>query len=376
MTTVDCIFTRYLYEKNQVEAALLISLLEKKTDEAVFWAYELYHSGFVKDLFHLWMKIYYDFYATLNPSFGVFIIKKYNDFFVKKEVIEDRFISIMIHNFIIRPYNLDVFMLKKVVEIFENDQSSKDILEFIQMKDYIQIAYSIMDMNLSLLNLTLKKILDSNVFQKSHMNKQNILKEWDINFNPYKDKQTILLSIIMSGYSSESKLKMGKKLYVSIPSEEVVLYETIEVNEKESLSAYKILPVAVVYDIHCSNYIQLFYLNDEWKQKQVVWKECYLNDWLYYASFSPIWKKRIENFQGNICYQERKVCFEDIDLEDAFFDLFNYEPDEQSKQIQDKSFLSYRVELEVYTLETFFKGFQKNGLVVLDTDYLDGMKIN
>ena len=153
MTTVDCIFTRYLYEKNQVEAALLISLLEKKTDEAVFWAYELYHSGFVKDLFHLWMKIYYDFYATLNPSFGVFIIKKYNDFFVKKEVIEDRFISIMIHNFIIRPYNLDVFMLKKVVEIFENDQSSKDILEFIQMKDYIQIAYSIMDMNLSLLNL-------------------------------------------------------------------------------------------------------------------------------------------------------------------------------------------------------------------------------
>ncbi len=41
-------FTRYMYEKSEVEIALIIAILNK-TDDALFWAYELYYSGCITD---------------------------------------------------------------------------------------------------------------------------------------------------------------------------------------------------------------------------------------------------------------------------------------------------------------------------------------
>ena len=57
----DIIFTRYLYIKDEVEIALLTNILEKK-EESVFWAYELYFSGFQKEVFQYLWDIYYNFF--------------------------------------------------------------------------------------------------------------------------------------------------------------------------------------------------------------------------------------------------------------------------------------------------------------------------
>ena len=43
-------FTRYLYEKDEVKVALITSVLNKNCEEAQFWGYELYYSGFKKEL--------------------------------------------------------------------------------------------------------------------------------------------------------------------------------------------------------------------------------------------------------------------------------------------------------------------------------------
>ena len=48
----ELIFTRYLYVKDEVRISLLVSIL-KKSDDALFWAYELYYSGFKNELFEL-----------------------------------------------------------------------------------------------------------------------------------------------------------------------------------------------------------------------------------------------------------------------------------------------------------------------------------
>ena len=72
----EFIFTRYLYEKEEVEIALLLSLLYKKEEESLFWAYELFYSGFILELQQLIWKIYYDFYACLNVGFEKYLIKK------------------------------------------------------------------------------------------------------------------------------------------------------------------------------------------------------------------------------------------------------------------------------------------------------------
>ena len=74
-------FTRYLYEKEEVKLSLILCILNKK-EEAIFWAYELYYSGFKSDLINLFWTIYYDFYYTSNPSFEKYLLKNHINFVV------------------------------------------------------------------------------------------------------------------------------------------------------------------------------------------------------------------------------------------------------------------------------------------------------
>jgi hypothetical protein len=52
------VFTRYLYPMVDVKQSLLLSLLDKNSNEALFWAYELFHSGFEENTFDYIYSIY------------------------------------------------------------------------------------------------------------------------------------------------------------------------------------------------------------------------------------------------------------------------------------------------------------------------------
>ena len=58
-------------------------------------------------------------------------------------------------------------------------------------------------------------------------------------------------------------------------------------------------------------------------------------NWLYEASFSPIWQKRIEKYGGRICHESKTVTFED---EEQFYNWHNFEPDEQPLSVQENWF--------------------------------------
>ena len=64
----NIIFTRYLYSKIDVKQSLLLALLEHKHDEALFWGYELYYSGFKHDVFIYLSNIYEFIYSIENPN--------------------------------------------------------------------------------------------------------------------------------------------------------------------------------------------------------------------------------------------------------------------------------------------------------------------
>jgi hypothetical protein len=44
------VLTRYLYNKSEVEISFTKSLFDRKPDDALFWGYELYYSGFTDDV--------------------------------------------------------------------------------------------------------------------------------------------------------------------------------------------------------------------------------------------------------------------------------------------------------------------------------------
>jgi len=78
MTTTAPTFTRYLYEFKLVEYSLQQSIIEKKREEALFWAYELYHSGFREEVWECVRQVYLQYYSASNPLFYTRIVKMYD----------------------------------------------------------------------------------------------------------------------------------------------------------------------------------------------------------------------------------------------------------------------------------------------------------
>ena len=70
-------FTRYLYEFYQVKYSLQECILDKKREEALFWAYELYHSGFKEEVWEQITHLYLLYYLEENPKFRTRLEKFY-----------------------------------------------------------------------------------------------------------------------------------------------------------------------------------------------------------------------------------------------------------------------------------------------------------
>jgi hypothetical protein len=382
-------FTRYLYEKDEVKLSLVTSIINKK-DDAIFWAYELFYSGFKRELVELLWKIYYDFYSTLNPSFEKYLNNKLATCF-DNNVDKELLISMIINNFIIRPHNMDIFMLRQIAQICEFDnqyvQGYKFKEDFDIIYNEILLAIETYDY-LTLSSLICNDILDSHllpvlekiiVFFKNmglNLNETKIIKEYKIIIDDdNKFKRIILLSKIIYYFTAVKKIPLGKNLYVHVEPEEVVIYENIYVNLKEKgnglkvsiLPAYQILPIASIYYIDNDNYLSLFKL----KRDTIDIKNAYYYQWLYHASYSPLWMERIKQFNGYIDSINKTVLFnEDGDSDDnlqAFYDNYGYEPDEQKSEIQ------FRTIQEIKNVRdwcSFYKDHNKFGIVDIEEEII------
>jgi hypothetical protein len=287
------IFTRYLYIKDEVKQALFISLLEK-SDDCLFWAYELYYSGFGTELFELIWKIYYECYAVLNPKLESFIHKNIQLMLGKTcfepgdhHLIVGRIISTMS----IRPFNLEVFMLRHIMTSFESDVDEIcDMDEMIEKRDFVSVAFMI------------------NNGYKSPICVQN-----------YADYKIVLLSKIIQ----MKTISKEKNIFIAQDESDLKYANTYE-----HLDANDVLKHACLYNIDVNLGQGLF------KSDRIDVLKCYHTDWLYYASFSPIWMKRILEYNGHVC--NNAVIFNDDDA-DEFNEKYYYDTDEQTLETQHKN---------------------------------------
>jgi hypothetical protein len=369
VTTGDnFVFTRYLYEKDEVKLTLLISLLNK-TEDAIFWAYELYYSGFISELIdHLW-KIYYDFYATLNPKFEKYLATLLgHDLNLNSNAKEnEKLIYMAINDFIIRPCNIDIFILDQIRKTdIEKDyldplaNFKKQFTEWLESHDYINIAlYVLEDCEEADLDDVIETYVEYFSYYFTNMDKNKItsnIKKTQIKNR--QNKRKMILSRIMACYSFLNELKMGKNTRVQAENEDVEIYKT-QITQIP-LSPYKILPNTCKYSIDSTNHLSLFHLK---RDTQDI-KTAYLDNWLYFASFSPIWKERISAYGGSINHEKKAIIFDDEEVE-RFYDNFGYEPDEQKIEVQNKSI---QVIENVRTWKSFYQAHNKNCLIDIDID--------
>ena len=376
----DLVFTRYLYIKEEVRIGLLVSILNK-SDDAIFWGYELYHSGFKHEFFNLIWKIYYDFFATLNPAFEVYLLKKHKEWLRENGDSQDKFVSSIIQTLLFRPFNTDMFLLRNICEKFDIDISyTKEItnidelkdnmIQWVSNKDLRSIAQWILNLNKNTIKLV--DIYDICLDIFNNPTKSKLMKEFDsaltlnININP----NIILLSKIVTLFSDKAELKKGKNMYISVEPEDIIQYKTLVGNN--DILAYQILKKACICGIDDFKHLSLFKLT----RNKYNLQETYWYHWEYHASFSPIWLKRIKQFGGYRDYSNRQLLFvkkpDDILLQE-FYKLYGLEPDECPLSIQNKSIQPIE---KIYDWKWFNNKYKKNGIFEIYEEELEEFNID
>jgi hypothetical protein len=371
----NLVFTRYLYIKDEVKTSLLISILNK-SDDAIFWAYELYYSGFSNELYAFIWQIYYDFFATQNPTFAAYLSKK-----LSKEDLNNRLISSIIQNLLIRNYNTDVFLLRTISELFISEaisatESISDTLEtLLQNEDYRGLANYI-------LNNKERKQEDEieiykialNYFKLTNQMKR--VKDLENELLNKDNTSTILLANIMSLVNPIINIRKNIIFYVRVDPEEVVQYETIEASDK--IKSYRILRHGCTRKIE-NSWANLFegfrnqIHNFKEKEKYNDWTirstiEKYSDNWLYHAAFSPAWFARIRLCKGYIDYVKQEVRFISDGWEDIFNNRFNLDPDEQPLFVKDNALKQSE---DKKTWQQFFAKYKRDGLINALDEELD-----
>ena len=367
----NLVFTRYLYIKDEVKIALLISILNK-SDDAIFWAYELYYSGNKNELIEFIWQIYYDFFATQNPTFAAYLSTKLS----KEGLKEDRLISSIVQNLLIRNYNTDIFLLRTISEVFVSDAETISVRTLLLNEDYRGLASHI-------LNNKERKLEEEIEIYKSALNyfkltnQEKRIKDLINELSNKGNSSTILLANIMSLININMN-KKGINFYVRVDPEEVVQYETIEASAE--IKSYRILRHGCTAKIE-NNWANLFegFRNqihnfkekekyNEWTARAAV--EKYSDNWLYHAAFSPEWFARIRLCKGYIDYVNQKVRFISDDWEDQFNNQFNLEPDEQSLIVKDNALKRSE---EKGNWQQFFAKYKRDGLIVVLDEELDAL---
>lgn len=331
----NAILTRYLYFLDEAKYSLLHSLIKKTSfDEVVYWVGEIYHSGFGNDLWEILWEYYYRYLSIKFKKYEKILIKEYNLWLKEMLGIEP----------IIKCFNM-IYYLKNIdYEIYfrEKEKLKKIYLPKFSWlnlfdKKYHQFILSIHYKNYQNIRWYLQREKNINtcfeVMKKYFELMLNYeLKQLDLDAHPYKNKKVILLSLIRYLFDNDnnnSKIKIKR-----IPKE---IYEKLDLQNKtirEKSEDYKFLGRKRKYYIH-DDIGKYPLARNNYKN----YKELYWYNWLYYANRSPIWYWRMEDYDIEIDDKNREIIFKNEDEYEEFTEKYDYEPDEQTQETQDKSLL-------------------------------------
>ena len=364
------ILTRFLYIYDEVCISLLTSLLKKQSlDECYFWTSELYLSGLEKQCWEFIWFVYYDFYYIDNPYFGDYISKKYSKYDFKSviTVIKNMFkLKSSPHIFITRQYNINI---KDITHIFRGKKPSwltkyptkyHGLLRFIDKKIYHSAVSS------------LPEIITDELFEvlKTYFNipdDEFISITMCIQSNDYDNSYHKLWSVICLFIFNPSFYTSKKKLQCACSESE---YNTLLKHHSDPIplspkynhsQVYKTLEYKRKYHIHslCSSFTLL---RDASKDIDTDIS----HHWEYHAYSTPIWLERFNKYKTIVDCENKRIEFMDDEELEAFYSLYGYDPDEQSKETQNKGLLLY----ENNNWKKWYDNvFQESSLFKFDDDF-------
>lgn len=308
------ILTRYIYDKDNLQYSILLALLNKDREQVKFWIYELYYSGFKIEAFHLLWELYYKMYYISYPNMEKFM-QKQTVLWISSNKLDDCIIGSIAESLAIREPCIDSYFIienKKQSNIIPNNI----IQEIVKIKNCLSKKDCFIHLeNFHKNNTKTRKKIDftKNIFLELDMLDIEILK-------------TACISITLDTCVKKPAInKMRRNIYIIQKPCDIKQYKTKPAIKHRG---YKIPPRECRYQLQIKPENRIFDYPD-------------YDNWLYYASFSPLWKKRIERHNGIILQEEQKIYFENEDDEVSFYNYFNLEPDEQCLEIE-KQWFGYK----------------------------------
>lgn len=377
MASIPFVFTRYLYVKGEVYYALLASILAKDQDQALFWACELYYSGFQDDLFQFLWTVYYDFYSTLSPSFENYLVCTYNDY--KTSLTKDiALIANVVINLCIRPCNTDVFILRHTVKQIEIDTGIQKNTQFDNNKDtftnwlaeqnYECIAQYVLS---ECLPTDLRTILEETcnyfVWTGIDLRIPKILKTFDklCTTSPMHSTacRHLLLSRIIHLFTTQSGPPVKpRNIYLTINKDDIAPFQTLLCPAPDN---YKTLRTVCKYSINASSFLGMFVVA---RPDNLV--HLYHDHWTYWSAGSPYWADAIRLYGGKLCGRTQSVIFDTALKEEEFYQIYGLEPDEQPLKVQQCAI----EEIDAVGVQAFYGKYNKFNMLVTDKDYLDALE--
>ena len=335
--------TRYLYLKEDVKHSLIFCLLKKPSfEECLFWTSEYYYSGYFTELWKLIWKIYYDFYAIIRPKLEKFITKMQKKWKIKSKIIYILHVLKNLYYSDISPPI--VFLVRMALETqkvqtksyrgrppawLKGNKKYKNLLMSIHNKHYQNTAYYLRrfkNEEPELYNAIL------NYYQGDNLNNQlSSLKIYD---SGYQDKLHILIDTIFH-LSLEDKNTNARCIHLQITKKE--LKYAIDTNII-STGLHHVLKEKRTFKIRTE--IGCFKLR-RYDPKYPNIQQIQWHHWEYFAYNTPLWKERFDKYKIKINHDKFLIEFEDemttSEQYEEFHEKYYYEPDEQSKEVQEKS---------------------------------------
>ena len=274
-------FTRYLYEESAVKSAFVSSLLNR-SDDALFWIFELFHSGI--SVFDLLTEVYEDFYATNNTHFVI----------TAQSTSNAQSVANIVATMLISKFNADIFLIRKIVRELEIDRDD--------VTGHLKLAYQLED-----------------------------------------DKQPI-------NHLINALRRSNARRSLACEVDDVDLYETVKMTP-----VYRTLAAVGLKSLKHESLYKV-------TRREGI-EEAYRKNWLYYAIQTPVWADRLENV--DVDDDEKEVTFKTDEEQEAFYEEWGYEPDEQPLEIQQMA--TCKIE-NVTDWVAFYKKYK--GFVEIDEDFL------
>lgn len=246
--TDTVVLSRYLYSIADVKQSLFLSILEHNAEQAMFWGYELYFSGFQEE------------------AFG---------------------------------YLLDISRILFQIDFLDCDEDN----DMIDLVNYCKYVWDLSpDESHHLLGNCISTMCSHN---------HNLAPFIEKYFHKHVEKIDYL----------------PENAYVRLQPEDIEKYRP----DYSKIPLYKTLQHARKYAVN-KTYSKLFQIYIPENPNHI-----YFDNWLYHASFSPLWGERISEYGGIVDEEKQKIIFENEDLEEEFYNKWNYEPDEQSVETHQKA---------------------------------------